>query len=93
MAVVAAGTSGAAHVTDELALTDALACTDGQRQAVGIDGGVAAGVADDHRITIARTGTGLVITRLGHGAARRCIDGRTGRGTDIHALMAAAIPA
>ena len=55
------------HIADELALPHGLARTDRQRQAVGIDRGIAAGVADDHRITIARTGTGLVITRLGHG--------------------------
>ena len=93
VAVVAGRAARAAHIADELALPHGLARTDRQRQAVGIDRGIAAGVADDHRITIARTGTGLVITRLGHSATRRCIDGRTGRGTDIHALMAAAIPA
>ena len=41
VAVVAAGTSGAAHMADQLALLDGLACMDRQRQAVCIHGGVA----------------------------------------------------
>ena len=93
MAVVAAGTAGAAHIADELALADALARTDGQGQAVRIDRGVAAGVADDDRVAVAGARARLIVARLGNGAAGGGVDGRARRGADIHALVAAAVPA
>ncbi len=93
MAVVAAGASGAAHIADQLALLDRLTRVHRQRQTVRIHRGVAAAVADDDGVAITRTGTGLVVAGLGHGAARRCVDGRTGSRTDIHTLVVAAVPA
>ena len=43
VAVVAAGTSGAAHIADELTLLDRLTGVHHQRQAVSVQGGVAVG--------------------------------------------------
>ncbi len=93
VAVVAGGTARAAQIADELALLDGLACADGQGQAVGIHGAVAAAVADDDRVAIARC------------PHRPCCNPPWSPcrlpkrrwayrpGTDIHALVAAAIPA
>ena len=88
VAVVAGGTARAAHIADELALLDGLARADGQGQAVCIHGAVAAAVVDDDRVAIARARTGLVVTRLGDGAACGGVDGRTRRCTDVHAPVA-----
>ena len=55
--------------------------------------GVAAAVADDDGVTVARAGTSLIVASLGHSAACRCVDGRTRCSADIHALVAAAVPA
>lgn len=68
VAVVAAGTAGAAHIADELALADALARIDAQGQAVRIDRGVATGVADDDRVAVAGARARLIVARLGDGA-------------------------
>ena len=93
MAVVAGGTARAAQIADELALLDGLARADGQGQAVRIHRAVSTAVVDDDRVAIARTCTGLVVTRLGDGTACGGVDGRTGRGADVHALVASAVPA
>ena len=93
VAVVAAGTSGAAHIADELTLLDRLTGVHHQRQAVGVQGGVAVAVADDDGVAVAVACTGAVIAGLGHRTACRSIDRRTGGGADIYALVAAAVPA
>ena len=91
--MVAGGTARAAQIADELALLDGLARTDGQGQAVCIHRAVSTAVVDDDRVAIARTCTGLVVTRLGDGTACGGVDGRTGRGADVHAFVASAVPA
>ena len=71
--VVAAGTSGAAHIADELTLLDRLTGVHHQRQAVGVQGGIAA-VSYTHLDVYKRQGS-----RYGCFARRtwgRCRSGR-----------------
>jgi hypothetical protein len=50
-------------------------------------------VANDDRVAVAPARAGALITRLGDRAGSRGIDGRACCRADIHALVAAAVPA
>ena len=50
-------------------------------------------MADDDGVAVAVARTGAVVAGLGHRTACRSVNGRTGGGTNIHALVAAAVPA
>ena len=50
-------------------------------------------MVDDDGVAITVARTGAVIAGLGHRTACRSVNGRTGGGADIHALVAAAVPA